>query len=171
MARGERREARGKRQEARGERQEARGNGDGFCERDLPPNPVIRFAHCRLRLCLRGRGNGDGSSEGLLERFFGFYGVIYLRKAIKTARETNHQKTMCSPFPCRKGDRGDRSCKKDRHRGLSLWVMAAGMRRTQRSGNDKAAVGMCGVIRAIRVIRLIRDSDTAGRSRWARTGG
>ena len=38
-----------------------------------------------------------------------------------------------------------------------------GRRRTQRSGNDEAAVGMCGVIRVICVIRLIRDSDTAER--------
>ena len=30
-------------------------------------------------------------------------------------------------------------------------------------GNDKAVVGMCGVIRVICVIRLIRDSDTVGR--------
>ena len=30
-------------------------------------------------------------------------------------------------------------------------------------GNDEAAVGRCGVIRVICVIRLIRDSDTAGR--------
>ena len=30
-------------------------------------------------------------------------------------------------------------------------------------GNDEAVVGMCGVIRVICVIRLIRDSDTAGR--------
>ena len=41
--------------------------------------------------------------------------------------------------------------------------MAAGMRRTLRSGNDEAVVGMCGVIRVICVIRLIRDSDTVAR--------
>ena len=38
-----------------------------------------------------------------------------------------------------------------------------GVRRTQRSGNDEVAVGRCGAIRVICVIRLIRDSDTAGR--------
>ena len=36
-------------------------------------------------------------------------------------------------------------------------------------GNDKAAVGRWVVIRAIRVIRLIRDSDTVGR--WMDTHG
>ena len=49
---------------------------------------------------------------------------------------------------------------KGQARGLSLRVMAA--------GNDEAAVGMCGVIRAIRAIRVIRDSDTAGWG-WERT--
>ena len=43
----------------------------------------------------------------------GFYGVIHSLKAIKTARETNLQKTMCSPFPTRKGGRGDRSMAAD----------------------------------------------------------
>ncbi len=42
-------------------------------------------------------------------RGLGFQGVIYLLKAIRTARETNLQKAMRSPFPCRKGGRGDRS--------------------------------------------------------------
>ena len=48
--------------------------------------------------------------------------------------------------------------------------MAADVKDTA-EGNDEAAVGMCGVIRAICVIRLIRDSDTDGRSGRARTGG
>ena len=38
-----------------------------------------------------------------------FHGVIHSLKAIKTARDTNLQKAMRSPFPCRKGGRGDRS--------------------------------------------------------------
>ena len=103
---------------------------------------------------LRGRGNGDGSSEGLLERFFGFYGVIYSRKAIKISRETNRQTAMRSPFPCRKGGRGDRS-------------MAADVKDTA-DGNDEAAAGRGGVIRAIRVIRLIRDSDLFEVVKWER---
>ena len=40
--------------------------------------------------------------------------------------------------------------------------MAAGDAKDIAEGNDEAAVGWCGVIRAIRVIRLIRDSDTGG---------
>ena len=63
-----------------------------------------------------------GFARDLSERFLGFYDV----KAIRTARETNHQKAMRSPFPRRKGGRGDRSCEKDRHGGLSLRMMAAG---------------------------------------------
>ena len=47
------------------------------------------------------------------------------------------------------GGRGDRA-------------MAAGRAKGTASGNDEAVVGMCGVIRVICVIRLIRDSDTAG---------
>ena len=50
---------------------------------------------------LRGRGNGERFCEGLRERGLGFYGVIHSPKAIKTARDTNHQKAMRSPFHCR----------------------------------------------------------------------
>ena len=48
--------------------------------------------------------------------------------------------------------------------------MAAGRAKDTADGNDEAAVGRGGVIRVIRVICLIRDSDTAGWGR-ARTGG
>ena len=58
---------------------------------------------------LTGRGNGERSSEGNGERFFGVHGLIHSLKAIRTARDTNLQKAMRSPFPCRKGGRGDRS--------------------------------------------------------------
>ena len=30
---------------------------EGMGQWDLSPGPVIRFAHCRLRLCLRGKGS------------------------------------------------------------------------------------------------------------------
>ncbi len=33
------------------------GCSDGVARGDLSPGPVIRFAHCRLRLCLRGKGS------------------------------------------------------------------------------------------------------------------
>ena len=79
-------------------------------------------------------GTVMGLARDCSRGFFGFYGVIHSPKAIRTARETNLQKAMRSPFPCRKGGRGDRS-----------------------------AVGRCGVIRVICVIRLIRDSDTVER--------
>ena len=68
-----------------------------------------------------------GFAKGLCERVLGVHGVIHSPKAIRTDLDTNHQKTMRSPFPCRKGGRGDRSSKKDRHRGLSLRLMAAGL--------------------------------------------
>ena len=32
------------------------GVGRGHGAMDLSPGSVIRFAHCRLRLCLRGKG-------------------------------------------------------------------------------------------------------------------
>ena len=73
----------------------------------------------------------------------GFHGVIHSPKAIKAARETNHQKAM---------RRGDRACEKDRHRGLSLQMMAV--------GNDEAAVGWWVVIRLIRVYATSMDLDT-----------
>ena len=41
--------------------------------------------------------------------------------------------------------------------------MAAGDAKDTADGNDEAAEGRWGVIRVICVIRLIRDSDTAGR--------
>ena len=71
-----------------------------------------------------------GFARGLRE----FHGIIHSPKAIKTARDTNLQKAMCSPFPCRKGGRGDRFC------GRAVW------------GNPRNPL-----------IRLIRDSDTVGR--------
>ncbi len=55
-------------------------------------------------LPVRKGGMARGCARGL-----GFHGVIYSLKAIRTARETNLQKAMRSPFPCRKGGRGDRS--------------------------------------------------------------
>ena len=48
---------------------------------------------------------------------------------------------------------------RDRHRGLSLRMMVVGRAKDIAEGNDDA-VGQCGVIR---VIRLIRDSDTVDR--------
>ena len=50
-----------------------------------------------------------GFARGLYERGLGFYGVIHSLKAIRTARETNLQTVMRSPFPRRKGGRGDRA--------------------------------------------------------------
>ena len=82
-----------------------------------------------------------GFARDLRGRFLGFYGIIHSPKAIRTDRETNRQKAMRSPFPCRKGGRGDRS-----------------------------AAGRCGVIRAIPKSATIRDSDKAGWGQ-ARTGG
>ena len=60
--------------------------------------------------------------------------MIHSRKATKIARKTNHQKAMRSPFLVGKG-----------------------------AGGIGLAVGWWVVIRVICVIRLIRDSDTAGR--------
>ena len=97
-----------------------------------------------------------GFARDLRERFLGFHGVIHSLKDIRTARETNLQKAMRSPFPCRKGGRGDRS-------------MAADAKDTA-DENDEAAVGRWGNPRNP-LIRLIRDSDTAGRKGRARTGG
>ena len=70
-----------------------------------PPGPrySLRFVVGYACACEEG-GNGERLCEG-----FGFPGVIYSLKAIRTARETNLQKAMRSPFPCRKGGRGDRS--------------------------------------------------------------
>ena len=50
---------------------------------------------------LRGRGNAERVCEGIVRGGLGFYGVIHSLKAIKTAREINHQKAMRAPFPCR----------------------------------------------------------------------
>ena len=49
---------------------------------------------------------GIGLARNLSERVFGVHGVIQSLKAIRTARETNHQKAMRSPFPRRKGAGG-----------------------------------------------------------------
>ncbi len=62
-----------------------------------------------------------GFARDLRERFLGFYGVIYSLKAIKTARETNLQKAMRSPFPCRKGGRGDRSIAAGDAKDIAEW--------------------------------------------------
>ena len=59
---------------------------------------------------------------------------------------------------------GGQSSDKDRHGGLSLRMMAAGDAKDTVEGKEEAAVGRWVVIRAIRVIRLIRDSDTDGRA-------
>ena len=59
---------------------------------------------------LRGRGNGDGSSEGLLERFFGFYGIIHSPKAIRTARDTNLSKSHALPLSLEEGENCERFC-------------------------------------------------------------
>ena len=50
-----------------------------------------------------------GFARDLSERFLGFYDVIHSVKAIRIARDTNHQKATRSPLPRRKGGRGDRS--------------------------------------------------------------
>ena len=44
------------------------------------------------------RGNGERSSEGLCERGLDFHGVIHSPKAIKTARDTNLQKSHALPL-------------------------------------------------------------------------
>ena len=56
-----------------------------------------------VRLATKGTKTqkGDGSSEGLCEGGWGFYGVIHSPKAIRTALDANLQKAMRSPFPCR----------------------------------------------------------------------
>ena len=58
---------------------------------------------------------------------------------------------------------------RDGHARVARWsgeaARVAGdakVRHARADGNDEAAVGMCGVIRVICVIRLIRDSDTVG---------
>ena len=38
--------------------------------RPIPPAPVIRFAPCRLRLCLQGKGGAHGFLEGLYPGLF-----------------------------------------------------------------------------------------------------
>ena len=55
------------------------------------------------------RGNCERFCARIVREVLGIHGVIHSPKAIKTARDTNHQTAMCSPFPCRKGGRGDRS--------------------------------------------------------------
>ena len=80
----------------------AMGLARGLCE----DNPFVFW---------KKGGMAMGFAKGNSERFLGFYGVIYSRKAIRIARETNRQTAMRSPFPCRKGGRGDRSC--EGHRG------------------------------------------------------
>ena len=55
------------------------------------------------------RGNCERFCARIVREVLGVHGVIHSPKAIKTARDTNHQTAMCSPFPCRKGGRGDRS--------------------------------------------------------------
>ncbi len=64
---------------------------------DLPPNPLPKRKG-EWREVLRGIARGG----------LGFYGVIHSPKAIETARETNRQKAMRSPFLVGKGP-GDRS--------------------------------------------------------------
>ena len=112
----------------------ARNSGFTFWE--LGPTPLwsrysLRFVVGYACACGEGgiamgfaRGNGERVCEGNGERVLGVHGVIHSRKAIRTDRETNRQKAMRSPFPCRKGGRGDRSSEKDRHSGLSLRIVA-----------------------------------------------
>ena len=128
----------------------------GFTFWDLPPNPVTRFAHCRLRLCLQGRGNCERFCEGNGERLLGFMAQSIRAKPSKQTEIQTIKQPYAPPFLVGKGAGG-----------IGLW--RRGIRRTQRMGKMKRRWG-CGVIRVICVIRLIRDSDTAGR-RWARTGG
>ena len=47
-----------------------------------------------------------GFARDLSDGGLDFYGIIHSVKAIRTAMDTNHQKAMCSPFPCRKGAGG-----------------------------------------------------------------
>ena len=56
------------------------------------------FPHERIHAVDLAKGH-----KGLCERGLGFYGVIHSLKAIKTARDTNLQKAMWAPFPCRPG--------------------------------------------------------------------
>ena len=115
-----------------------------------PPGPVIRFAHCRLRLCLRRRGEWREVLRGIAREGVGFSWHYPFAQSHQNSPECNPLRKPCAPlFLAGKGAGG-----------IGLWRRV--VRRTQRSGNDEAVVGMCGVIRAIRAIRLIRDSDAAG---------
>ncbi len=61
----------------------------------IPPAPVIRFAHCRLRLCLRGKGERMAFLKVCIQGCFDGFGR--LDHAMKK------RPIPPAPFPARKG--------------------------------------------------------------------
>ena len=78
---------------------------------------------------------GGRVCEGFERRGFGVHGVIRSFKAIRTPRETNHQKAMCSPFPCRHR-RSLQGVKRITGAG------GIGLAKDIADGNDEAVAGM-----------------------------
>ena len=72
-------------------------------EGTYPPAPLFASLIVGYACAYEERGMASGFARDLRERVFGFYGVIHSVKAIKTARETNYQKAMRSPFLAEKG--------------------------------------------------------------------
>ncbi len=80
----------------------------------IPPVPVIRFAHCRLRLCLRGKGERMAFLKVCIQGCFDGFGrmehAMQIQKPLHTIpRKTfRHSPFLASPippapFPTRKG--------------------------------------------------------------------
>ena len=79
---------------------EGKGNGDGFCEGIMRENGE-RACERMVRGFARDLSDGGiGLARGLHERVWGS-GRDPFVQSIRTARETNRQKAMRSPFPCR----------------------------------------------------------------------
>ena len=65
----------------------------------IPPAPVIRFAHCRLRLCLRGKGERMAFLKGCIPGCFdGFARMDNAMNPKKTARHSPRKTAHSSPF-------------------------------------------------------------------------